>query len=62
VEDYNTGEPHDDYTFEGIANAYLAAGRGRQGRVGNAPSYLFDAADLATFAIGWLEPSFRSLD
>jgi len=58
VEDYDTGEPHDDYTFEGIARAYLAEGRGRQGRVGNAPAYLFDAADLTTFAVGWLEERF----
>jgi hypothetical protein len=58
VEDCNTGEPHDAFTFEGIAGVYLAAGRGRQGRVGNAPSYLFDAADLATFAVGWLEERF----
>lgn len=58
VEDYNTGEAHADYTFEGIAQAYLAEGRGRQGNVGNAESYLFDAADLVAFAINWLEARF----
>lgn len=57
VEDYATGEPHDDYTFEGIARDYLASGRGRGGTVGNAPSYLLDA-DLTTFAIHWLEQRF----
>ena len=58
IEDYNTGEEHADYTFDGIARAYLAAGRGRQGNIGNAESYLFDAADLAAFAIEWLEERF----
>lgn len=58
VEDFNTGEPHDAYTFEGIAQAYLAQGKGHHGRVGNAPSYLFEAADLTAFAIRWLEERF----
>jgi aminoglycoside 3-N-acetyltransferase len=58
VEDYNTGEPHDDYTFEGIAREYLASGKGRRGTVGNADFYLFDAADLTAFAVDWLEERF----
>lgn len=58
IEDFDTGEPHHAYTFEGIAQAYLALGKGRQGQVGNAPSYLFDAADLSAFAISWLEERF----
>jgi aminoglycoside 3-N-acetyltransferase len=58
IEDYDTGEPHGDYTFEEIAQAYLALGKGRQGMLGNAPSYLFDAADLSAFAITWLEERF----
>lgn len=58
IEDYDTGEPHADYTFEGIARAYLAEGHGRRGRVGNAESYLFDAKDLSAFAIQWLEARF----
>lgn len=44
--------------FDGIARAYVAEGRGTQGSVGNAESYLFDAADLAAFAITWLEVRF----
>jgi aminoglycoside 3-N-acetyltransferase len=58
IEDYNTGEPHADYTFEQIARAYLAQGKGRQGTVGNAQSALFDAADLSAFAISRLEERF----
>lgn len=58
VEDYNTGQEHDAYTFEGIAQEYLAAGRGQQGQVGNATSYLFDATDLIAFAVAWLEERF----
>jgi aminoglycoside 3-N-acetyltransferase len=58
VEDYNTGVEHDAYTFEEIAQAYLASGRGWPGRVGNATSYLFDAADLTAFAVAWLEERF----
>jgi aminoglycoside 3-N-acetyltransferase len=58
VEDFNTGEVHADYTFDGIARDYLVEGRGRQGVVGNADSYLLDAADLAAFAIRWLEARF----
>ena len=58
IEDYDTGEPHGDYTFEEIARAYLALGKSHQGTVGNAPSYLFDARDLSPFAIAWLEQRF----
>jgi aminoglycoside 3-N-acetyltransferase len=58
VEDYDTGEGHGDYTFEQIALDYLAEGRGQRGRVGNAESFLFDAADLVEFAISWLEARF----
>lgn len=58
VEDFNTGEPHAAYTFEQIARDYLAAGRGHTGMVGRAPSHLFDAADLAAFAVAWLEARF----
>ena len=58
IEDYDTGEPHGDYSFDGIAREYLALGKGRQGTIGNATSYLFDAADLSAFAIAWLEQRF----
>ncbi len=60
VEDFDTGDHHDEYTFEQIALEYLAANRGRRGRVGNAESFLFGAADLTEFAIEWLESRFGS--
>jgi aminoglycoside 3-N-acetyltransferase len=58
VEDFDTSEPHAAYSFEGIAREYLATGRGHAGTVGRGPAYLFDAADLTTFAVGWLEERF----
>lgn len=41
--------------FETIAREYLSSGKGYSGKVGAAPSYLFDAADLTEFAIQWVE-------
>jgi aminoglycoside 3-N-acetyltransferase len=58
MEDFDTGEPHYDYRFEDIAGDYLATGKARSGLVGNAQSYLFDAADLVQFAVNWLEERF----
>lgn len=58
IEDFDTGDPHDEYTFEGIARDYLAQRGARQGRVGDATCYLFDAADLVDFAVTWLEARF----
>lgn len=58
VEDFDTGDPLDDYTFDQIARAYLRAGGGQQGRIGDAESYLFNAADLVAFAVDWLELHF----
>ena len=58
IEDFATGDPHDAYTFEGIALAYLTEGHGRAGCVGDADCYLFEAADLHRFAVEWLEARF----
>lgn len=58
VEDYDTSEPHADYSLEQIARAYLATGQGQRGRVGAAESYLFDAAGVAAFGIAWLEQRY----
>lgn len=58
VEDFDTGDPLDDYTLEQIARAFLDAGGGRSGTVGHAQSYLFEAFDLNAFAIAWLEARF----
>jgi aminoglycoside 3-N-acetyltransferase len=58
IEDYETGEPHDHYSFRTIMQDYLAAGKGQAGQIGAATSYLFDAADLTQFALEWLEARF----
>jgi aminoglycoside 3-N-acetyltransferase len=58
IEDFATGDPHDAYTFEDIARAYLSQGRGRFGQVGDAECYSFEAADLCSFAVAWLEQRF----
>ena len=58
IEDFDTGEAHDDYQFEEIAQAYVQQGGGQQGKVGSATSYLFDSPDLCRFAIEWLEHHF----
>jgi aminoglycoside 3-N-acetyltransferase len=44
--------------FMAITRDYVSSGRGRTGKVGSAQSYLFDSADLADFAIRWLEGTF----
>lgn len=45
-------------SFTKIVREYLASGKGCSGQVGGAQGYLFDAADLVEFAIGWLERMF----
>jgi len=62
IEDFDTSEPHDAYSLEGIALAYLAEHPVPQGRVGDAASYLFPAAPLVAFAIEWLEKHFGPVD
>lgn len=44
-----------DNCFEVIAAEFLASGRGATGVVGNAPSQLFNAAELVPFAVTWME-------
>jgi aminoglycoside 3-N-acetyltransferase len=44
-----------DAPLDRIAAAALAAGVGRQGRVGEATAHLFPAAALTRFAVEWLE-------
>lgn len=58
IEDFDTGESHDDYEFEQIAADFLAQGGGRQGKVGDADCTLFHAPDLVRFAIEWMETRF----
>lgn len=45
--------PGDDYFIE-ILLAFLETGRARIGRVGNAPSELFEARDMVAFATDWM--------
>lgn len=59
IEEFDTGEPvvaeaWDGY-FADVMRDYLRAGKGRSGRVGNAESYLFEAADLYRYAVTWME-------
>ena len=49
----------EDY-FAAILKAYLAAGRARTGRVGNAESELIDAADVVAFGARWMEANLSS--
>jgi aminoglycoside 3-N-acetyltransferase len=58
VEDFATGDPHDDYRFEAIARDYVTLNRARRETVGQAETYLFDAADLVAYAVQWLEARF----
>lgn len=45
---------------ETIARAYVAEGRHRAGRVGQADCHLFDAQDLVRFGQAWLEQRFSA--
>ncbi len=46
---------------ETIANAYVKLGRHREGVVGFAQCYLFDAQDIVTFGVTYLEKHFGAL-
>jgi aminoglycoside 3-N-acetyltransferase len=46
-----------DY-FVAIVEAYLTAGHGREGQVGAARSYMFDAQELVRFGLTWMERTF----
>jgi aminoglycoside 3-N-acetyltransferase len=65
-EEFDTGDPVNDLLplncFELIAQDYLAAGRGRAGLVGQAPSHLLDGSELVSFGIQWLERFFVTLN
>ena len=47
--------PEDREPFEAIACDMLKAGIGREGLVGAAQSYLFDATDIVRFGVEWIE-------
>lgn len=61
-EEFDTADPvvdglPDDY-FASIVEAFLDAGAGPGGRVGDAASVLLPAAALTAFAVAWLEQRF----
>lgn len=58
LEDYDTGETHDEYRFEEIMQDYFSSQDIRPGKVGEAESFLLDAAELTAFAVRWLEARF----
>lgn len=53
--DYSAVVPEGEEPFEAMAQDMLAAGIGRQGRVGAADSHLFEAAEVIDFATTWIE-------
>jgi aminoglycoside 3-N-acetyltransferase len=59
IEEFDTSKPcvptlPDDF-IELIVGDYLATGAGRQGKIGQAPSVLVEAAEITPFAVAWLE-------
>lgn len=65
VEDFDSNGILDRFAIDGepdavetIANAYVALGRHREGCVGDAPCYLFDAQDIVSFGVAYLERNF----
>lgn len=65
--DYDSNGILDCFAIEGkpdavetIANAYVKLGRHREGVVGFAQCYLFDAQDIVTFGVTYLEKHFRN--
>ncbi|WP_205776024.1 aminoglycoside 3-N-acetyltransferase [Micromonospora tulbaghiae] len=57
--DYSTVVRRGVEPFEAIARDMLSAGIGRQGRVGAADSYLFEAEPVFNFAINWIEAKLK---
>lgn len=61
-EEFDTTSPPDglpDDYMTAIVTAFLATGRGREGKVGEAPSLLVKAAEVVPFAVEWLEERLR---
>lgn len=57
-EEFDTGEVPDglpDDYFATIVEQFLATGRGKRGKVGEASSVLVPADELVTFGVAWLE-------
>jgi len=58
--DYESMLPGDVDAFEVIAREALDAGVGQTATIGSAPSHLFEAEKLVTFAVAWMETRFAS--
>lgn len=57
-EEFDTSDPPDglaDDYFAGIVEAFLATGRGKRGRIGEASSVLVPADEMVAFGVDWLE-------
>jgi aminoglycoside 3-N-acetyltransferase len=54
--------PDAEENFEAIPREYLMSGRGSSGKIGEAQSYLFDAAEFVNFAVQWLEKKYAYSD
>jgi aminoglycoside 3-N-acetyltransferase len=64
IEEFNTGVPvaaglEEDY-FATIVTDFLATGRGRTGKVGQADSVLVKANEIVPFAVRWIEQQLRA--
>lgn len=53
--DYSSVVPEGQWPFDVIARDMLAAGLGVGGVVGAAKSHLFEAADVVSFGVAWIE-------
>jgi aminoglycoside N3'-acetyltransferase len=65
AEDFDSNGIVDCFDFDGemdaietVARAYVALRRHREGRVANAHCYLFDAQDIVSFGVSYLEQRF----
>ncbi|HEV7275581.1 MAG TPA: aminoglycoside 3-N-acetyltransferase [Devosiaceae bacterium] len=62
-EEFDTSDPPhdlpDDYMAT-VVRAFLATGRGREGKIGQASSVLVEAAEIVPFAVEWLEQRLGS--
>ncbi|MGW5413274.1 aminoglycoside 3-N-acetyltransferase [Actinomadura geliboluensis] len=53
--DYSPVVPEEQDPFDAIVRDMLAAGHGRRGKVGAADSHLFEAPDVVSFGVDWIE-------
>lgn len=53
--DNDNGVVGDQDYFPAIVAAYIAAGKGRHGKIGGADCDLLDAEDLLSFSVSWME-------